>query len=63
MTLKQSTARNDWQEIPKTDDPKEFLESVMSHSGIAMEDRIEAAKALMPYYHERLCGEDDEDNR
>ncbi|KWO39047.1 hypothetical protein WT97_23450 [Burkholderia sp. MSMB1459WGS] len=59
MTPKRPTACNAWQEIPKTDDPREFLASVMAHPGIAMEDRIEAAKALMPYYHEPLSSEDD----
>jgi hypothetical protein len=48
------------QEIPKADDPKEFLLSVMNHPGVAMADRVEAAQALMPYYHERLASEDDE---
>ncbi|MFC0399237.1 hypothetical protein [Paraburkholderia rhizosphaerae] len=49
-----------WHEIPKVDDPKEFLLSVMNNTGIAVEDRVEAAQALMPYYHERLASEDDE---
>lgn len=49
-----------WKEVPKTDDPKEFLESVMCHPGIAMADRIEAAKALLPFVHEPLASEDDE---
>lgn len=44
-------------ETLKTDDPKEFLESAMTHPGIAMEDRIAAAKSLRPYTHERLANE------
>lgn len=49
-----------WTEIPKTDDPKEFLLSVMNNAGIDGATRLDAARALMPYYHERLA-DDDED--
>ncbi|CAG4925658.1 hypothetical protein [Paraburkholderia saeva] len=49
-----------WATIEKSDDPREFLLAVMNNDAIDMSIRIEAAGALMPYYHERLAGEDDE---
>ncbi|PRX26839.1 hypothetical protein B0G75_117123 [Paraburkholderia sp. BL18I3N2] len=49
-----------WATIKKTDDPREFLLAVMNNDAIDMSARIEAADALMPYYHERLAAEDDE---
>ncbi|MBR8161342.1 hypothetical protein KDW98_09175 [Burkholderia vietnamiensis] len=59
MADKQAAA---WNELPVTDDPRDFLESVMMHSGISMEDRSEAATALLPYAHERLSTGDAEDD-
>jgi hypothetical protein len=50
-----------WATIKKTDDPREFLLAVMNNDAVDMSVRIEAADALMPYCHERLASEDDED--
>lgn len=36
-----------WREIPEVDCPRAFLLAVMNNPGIAMEDRIEAAGAVM----------------
>ncbi len=47
-------------EIPMVKDPVDFLLFAMNHPCTAMEDRVKAAQALMPYYHERLASEDDE---
>jgi hypothetical protein len=49
-----------WATIKKTDDPREFLLAVMNNDANDMSARIAAADALMPYYHERLAGKNDE---
>lgn len=51
-----------WDAVPQTEDPMVFLEAVMGNPGIAMEHRVEAARTLLPYHHERLASDDGEDN-
>lgn len=43
-------------------DPKDYLLSVMNDPRAAMEDRIEAAKTLMPYFHEQMVSDDESDD-
>lgn len=40
--------------LPVTDDPKVFLLAVMNHSLIKGNFRIDAAKTLLPFVHQKL---------
>lgn len=40
--------------IPATDDPLEFLQAVWNAEGLEVKDRIAAARAALPYKHQRL---------
>ncbi|WP_069265332.1 hypothetical protein [Paraburkholderia nodosa] len=51
-----------WDAVPKTEDSMVFLEAVMGNPGIAMEHRVEAAKTLMPYHHEQLTSDDEDED-
>lgn len=39
--------------LPVTDDPAAWLLAAMNHHGITLRLRMNAAKALLPYFHER----------
>lgn len=39
---------------PKTEDPKEYLLSVMNDNGLDVRARLDAAKSLMPFMHTKL---------
>lgn len=47
--------------IPFSDDPKQFLMAAMNCAQLEMGARIAAAEALMPYFHARLDGADEDD--
>ncbi len=40
--------------IPETSDPLEFLQTVWNKNGLEVRDRIAAARAALPYKHQRL---------
>jgi len=47
----------------KFSDPLEFLLAMMNDQSLSAADRIEAANALLPYFHESLNPiEDDQDD-
>lgn len=41
-------------EVPEGEDPKQFLLAVMNDNGEDARLRIDAAKALMPYMHQKV---------
>ncbi|MGF6974907.1 hypothetical protein QFZ94_003357 [Paraburkholderia sp. JPY465] len=50
-----------WRAVAPADDPKAFLLSVMNNAELDPASRIEAAQALMPYYHPPLAAEEPND--
>ena len=41
--------------LPETNDPLEWLLALMNHPGAPLRLRMSAAKALLPYFHARMC--------
>ena len=41
--------------LPETADPLQWLLALMNHPGAPLRLRMSAAKALLPYFHARMC--------
>ena len=41
--------------LPETNDPLQWLLALMNHPGAPLRLRMSAAKALLPYFHARMC--------